>query len=349
MGLSDRVLKILSNANVQELFENVDIEVSDLDVGKSGSAGTIDIFPATAAKGKLRLTCADQTGDTVVTLTTAAFSAARTITIPDPGADAEMVLTKATQTITAAKTFSGGLVLDSTPALALSITGTPTTAGLSITGTFASGQAMRIGTGISTPVTFAGNELVEWHGRLGSATSQNPLLRCRCSAPASTAMTTGSVVAGQFQAYGTDTSDISGLNAVQGHVGIKADSTIIADPGALPAMTAGWFKIEDLGFDLTLTGDAAALVLGMQFNAGTTLTGVADFIFLMKEGGLTGAGGVPDAIIRGLDATGGGLANFLLDIPASLPFDAANSSGTQSGKIAVNIGGATKYIQTYSD
>lgn len=252
-------------------------------------------------------------------------------------------IVSAVQSVFKSQTISG------TVATALTISGTHTTAGISITGTFVNGQAMRIGTGISTPVTFTGNELVEWHGRLSAATSSNPLLRCRCSAPASTAMTTGSVIAGQFQAYGTDTSDISGLNAIQGHVGIKGDSTIIADLGPLPNMTAGWFKIEDLGFDLTLTGDAAALVLGMQFNAGTTLTGVADFIFLMKEGGLTGAGGVPDAIIRGYDGTGGGLANFLLDIPASLPFTAANSNGTQSGKIAVNIGGSTKYIQTYSD
>ncbi len=222
--------------------------------------------------------------------------------------------------------------------------------GLKITGVHAAGQALIIGTGISTPVTWTGDSLIEWHGRLSTATSNDAMFRCRASAPASTAMTSGgAVVAGQFQAYGTDTNDVAQLNAVQGHCGIKANCTIIDSASPLPDMVGGWFKIEDLGFDLTLTGPAAALVLGTQFNAGTTLTGVCDWIFLMKEGGLTGGGGVPDAIIRGYDGTGGGLANFLLDIPASLPWDASDSSGTQSGKIAVNIGGSTKYIQTYSD
>ena len=159
----------------------------------------------------------------------------------------------------------------------------------------------------------------------------------------------GAVISGQFQAYGTDTSDVAMLNAVQGHCGIKAACELISSSATLPDMVGGWFKVEDLGFDLTLTGSAAALVLGTQWNAGTTLTGVCDWMYLMKEGSLTGAGGVPDAIIRGYDGTGGGLANFLLDIPASLPYSAANSSGTQSGKIACNVGGSTKYIQTYSD
>lgn len=226
--------------------------------------------------------------------------------------------------------------------------------GIKITGAHAAGQAFIIGTGISTPVTWAGDSLVEWHGRIAAATSNDAMFRCRASAPASIAMTSGgAVVAGQFQAYGTDTSDVAQLNAVQGHCGIKAACEVIDSASPLPDMVGGWFKIEDLGFDLgfdlTLTGPAAALVLGTQFNAGTTLTGVCDWMFLMKEGGLTGAGGVPDAIIRGYDGTGGGLANFLLDIPASLPWDAANSSNTQSGKIAVNVGGDTKYIQTYSD
>ncbi len=232
---------------------------------------------------------------------------------------------------------------------AITISGAYTVSAITIVAGAISGQAFLIGTGISTPAIFGGNELVEWHGRCNSATQSNPLLRCRCSAPASTAMTTGGVIAGQFQAYGTDTNDVAMLNAIQGHCGIKGNCTLISGAGTLPDMVGGWFKIEDLGFDLTMTGSAAALVLGTQWNAGTTLTGNCDWMFLMKEGGLTGGGGVPDAIIRGYDGTGGGLANFLLDIPASLPYSAGDSSGTQSGKIAVNIGGSTKYIQTYSD
>lgn len=242
-----------------------------------------------------------------------------------------------------------GISIPRNATTAISISGTHTTAGISITGTFAAGQALIIGTGISTPVSFSGNNLVEWHGRSSDATNSSPLLRCRCSAPASTAMTTGRVQSIQAQAYGTDTNDVAGLLAIEGVVGIKAACTIIADVGILPNMMGGWFKIEDLGFDLTLTGDAAVITLSTQFNAGTTLTGNCDWMFLTKEGGLTGAGGVPDAFLRVYDGTGGGWANFFIDAPASLPYDAADSSGTASGKIACNIGGATKYIQVYSD
>ena len=159
-------------------------------------------------------------------------------------------------------------------------------------------------------------------------------------------MTTGEVHAIQAQAYNTSTSDAAVLEALQGHVGIKAACEIIADISPLPNMRAGWLKIEDLGFDLTLTGDAAVLCLGWQFNSGTTLTGNADWIFLTKEGTLTDPA---DAMIRVYDGAGGGFATNLLDIPAALPYDASNSSNSQSGKIAIKVGGATKYIQCYSD
>lgn len=206
-------------------------------------------------------------------------------------------------------------------------------------------KALAYGT-FGTPIIHSADEPFEIHGRLGSATASKPLVRVRCSAPAATAMTTGAITAIQAQAYGTDTNNVGFIEAFQAHVGIKANCTIIADVGPLPNMHAGWFKIEDLGFNLTLTGDAAVLCLGMQFNPGTALTGVCDWIFLAKEGGLTGAGGVPDAFLRVYDGTGGGWANFLLDVPASLPWSASNA-GSDGGKIAVKIGGNTRYINVY--
>ena len=45
-----------------------DVGVVNLDAGLSGTAGTVDIFPTTASKGKFSLACTDQTGDTTVTL-----------------------------------------------------------------------------------------------------------------------------------------------------------------------------------------------------------------------------------------------------------------------------------------
>ena len=227
----------------------------------------------------------------------------------------------------------------------INLSGTMST-GINVSGTFAAGQAFIVGA-FGTPISYTGNELVEIHGRQTSATDSYPLMRVRASTTSGTAMTTGGITAIQAQAYNTGTDNCANIEAIQAHVGIKANATIIANVSAnIPNMRAGWFKLEDLGNDLTLTGSAAVLMLGMQWNTGTTLSGNCDWIKLVKEGSLTDPA---DAIIRVYDGAGGGVANFLLDIPAALPYDAANSSNTQSGKIAVNVGGSTKYIQCYSD
>lgn len=64
-------------------FRNV--TVTNLDAGASGTAGTVDVFPATASKGKLAITCANQTGNTTVTVNAAAMGQATTVNIGDPG------------------------------------------------------------------------------------------------------------------------------------------------------------------------------------------------------------------------------------------------------------------------
>ena len=107
MGFSDRVMKVLGGRNAQEVLANIDITAQSLDLGKSGLAGELDIFPSTASKGRMRLTCTDQTGDTIAELKMAAFAAARVITIPDPGGAADLVLTESAQTINGNKTFGG--------------------------------------------------------------------------------------------------------------------------------------------------------------------------------------------------------------------------------------------------
>jgi hypothetical protein len=65
-----------------------DLAAANIDVGASGTAGTLDIFPATASKGKLQITCTNQTGDTTVTLNANAMGQATAMNIPDPGAAA---------------------------------------------------------------------------------------------------------------------------------------------------------------------------------------------------------------------------------------------------------------------
>ena len=71
-----------------------DLTVSggDIDAGASGTAGTVDVFPSTGSKGKLAISCTDQTGDTTVALVAGAMAAARTITLADPLAAANIML-----------------------------------------------------------------------------------------------------------------------------------------------------------------------------------------------------------------------------------------------------------------
>lgn len=71
-----------------------DLTVSggDVDAGASGAAGSVDVFPATASKGKLQITCTDQVGDTTVGLVAGAMAAARTLTIADPLASCNFLM-----------------------------------------------------------------------------------------------------------------------------------------------------------------------------------------------------------------------------------------------------------------
>jgi len=227
-----------------------------------------------------------------------------------------------------------------TCATGIDFTGTQTTA-ISTTSQNI-GKFLAVGT-FETPIVYTGDEFIEIHTRLGSATESKPAMRIRNSAPASTNMTTGAVTSLLVQAYGTDTGDVGYLEALQCHVGIKANCEVIADTSTIPNMHAAWFKMEDLGNDLTLTGDAAVIAMSSQFNSGTTLTGNADWISMTKEGSDT----TPlDAFIRMYDGAGGGWANYLLDIPATAPIaDATGETMTITKKIKIKVGGSDIYLQ----
>jgi len=81
-------------------FRNLD--VVNLDAGLSGTAGTVDVFPTTAAKGKLIISATDNTGDTNVTLKNAAHGQATVVTLPDVGLAISYVL-QSTAAVTAAE------------------------------------------------------------------------------------------------------------------------------------------------------------------------------------------------------------------------------------------------------
>lgn len=93
------------------------ISGGNIQAGLSGTAGYFAAFPATAARGSLRLAAANNAGNTVTTITNASFGQATTITIPDPGvAAATFVLSDgSTQQIATGnlQTLTGNLIAGS--------------------------------------------------------------------------------------------------------------------------------------------------------------------------------------------------------------------------------------------
>jgi hypothetical protein len=83
------------------------VEGGDIDAGKSGAAGTVDIFPATASKGKTTFSSTDNAGDTTTAIVTAAQAGARTYTIPDSGASTASFLMNNTTPVAVQQALSG--------------------------------------------------------------------------------------------------------------------------------------------------------------------------------------------------------------------------------------------------
>ena len=66
---------------------------TNLDLGSSGVAGSLDIFPAAATNGKLTITATNNGGDRNVSITNDAVAASRAYTIPEAGGDGKFVMT----------------------------------------------------------------------------------------------------------------------------------------------------------------------------------------------------------------------------------------------------------------
>jgi hypothetical protein len=69
------------------------VNATNVDAGASGTAGSVDVFPTTASKGKLAITCTDQTGNTTVGLVAGAMGQATVLTIQDPGGSTANIVT----------------------------------------------------------------------------------------------------------------------------------------------------------------------------------------------------------------------------------------------------------------
>jgi len=114
-----------SNKDIGD-FRNLD--AVNIDAGASGTAGTVDIFPTTALKGKIAIAATANTNNDALSITNAAHGQATTLTIPDGGqATANFVLSEGTATIAGAKTFSSAVtVTPTTNQLVLGVTNTTT-------------------------------------------------------------------------------------------------------------------------------------------------------------------------------------------------------------------------------
>lgn len=104
--LASKAAVVDTNKDIGD-FRNLD--AVNIDAGVSGTAGSVDIFPATAASGKIQIAAADSAGDTTTTITNASQAAARIYTIPDAGTDASFVMTAGAQSLAGVKTFSSAV------------------------------------------------------------------------------------------------------------------------------------------------------------------------------------------------------------------------------------------------
>lgn len=99
---------------------------TDLDLGSSGAAGTLDVFPSTVTSGKTQYAVADNAADHTLTITNESFGQATTLEYPDVG-------TAAGQFVCTSSDFS--VVVDPNAAdRAISLTGDLTLAGTLTTG-----------------------------------------------------------------------------------------------------------------------------------------------------------------------------------------------------------------------
>lgn len=172
-GMDQKELTDLFDSIVVTGETGATMSTTDLDLGSSGVAGSLDIFPSTASKGRLRATVTDQTGDTIVSLIIGAMAAARSITLADPLADAD-ILTGKMAAVARTATADG------------TTTGTIADAGLIQTVIVTCDDANKI---IILPTPTPGRIVILHNGATG--------YELRSSAPASVAINAGTGVAAE--------------------------------------------------------------------------------------------------------------------------------------------------------
>lgn len=158
------------------------VNATNVDAGASGAAGTVDVFPTTAAKGKLRLSAADSAGDTTTTITNASQAGARTYTLPDAGASGAFVLGGGNAAVTL--TGTGGTSTGTMTTLSAQVT----TASLTT-----AGQATHVATITFTGVAATDIAFATLAG--GTNTTKSLVLQAVCTANTVTVSITNATAA----------------------------------------------------------------------------------------------------------------------------------------------------------
>lgn len=78
-------ISTITSATITTLT-NTTLNSTNLDAGASGTAGTVDVFPTTAANGKMIVAAVDAGGAYNTTISNSAMGQSSVISIPDPGA-----------------------------------------------------------------------------------------------------------------------------------------------------------------------------------------------------------------------------------------------------------------------
>lgn len=127
-GVSSSSFLLTNSATTQTIVTgNLIVAAGSIQAGSSGAAGTLTTFPATAAKGNLKLVAVANTGNTVTTISNVAMGQASVISIPDPAAATANFVVAPSALVSGnvvKASGTGGLVVDAGFAVKAQTTGT---------------------------------------------------------------------------------------------------------------------------------------------------------------------------------------------------------------------------------
>ncbi len=272
------------------------INGGNIQAGLSGTAGYLASFPATLARGSLRLTAVANTGDTLVTISNALHGQASVYSIPDSGAStANFIISKltGTQHITVgnfavdAGTISSGIATGGTAGGLLLYPATTTTGSLRL-----------------VPVSNVGNFATTISNITGLGQAQVITIPDSGAATAKFLLDTGTGATATITKISTGATPVPLVDPVS--------STITAAAGASNTATVT-VQLKD-GAGTNISRRVAFKVYASSAADGLTLASAASTGFSVASGGLSLANGTAVTTeITAITSTSGACVLSLLD------------------------------------